>query len=89
MSKTSGFDIENTHLQNLERIEKLLCLVMIAFVWCYKVGDYLDKNIKPIKIKNHGHRAKSVFKYGLEYISNCLLNPYRKDFTEILSKFVM
>lgn len=87
--KSSGFDIENTHLRDLERIEKLLCLVMIAFVWCYKVGDFLDKNIKPIQIKNHGHRAKSVFKYGLEYISNCLLNPYRKDFEQILLKFVM
>jgi hypothetical protein len=87
--KSSGFDIENTHLQNLERFEKLLCLVMIAFVWCYLVGDYLDKFVKEITIKKHGHRAKSVFKYGLEYISNCLSNPYRKDFKEILSKIVM
>jgi hypothetical protein len=42
--KYSGFDIKNTHLQDLKRIEKLLCLVMIAFVWCYKVVDYLDVN---------------------------------------------
>jgi transposase len=73
--KSSGFDIENTHLQNLDRVEKLLCLVMIAFVWCYKVGDYLDRNVTSIKIKNHGHRAKSLIKYGLEYISNILQNP--------------
>jgi len=89
VSKTSGFDIEKTHLQNLERIEKLLCLVMIAFVWCYKVGDYLDKIVKAIKIKKHGYRAKSVFKYGLEHISNCLLNPCRKDFEQLLRIFVM
>ena len=87
--KSSGFDIENTHLQDLERIEKLLCLVMIAFVWCYKVGDYLDRNVTSIKIKNHGHRAKSLIKYGLEYISNILQNPYRKDFRKILHIFVM
>lgn len=87
--KTSGFDIENTHLKDIERIEKLLCLVMIAFIWCYKVGDYLDRYMTSIKIKNHGHRAKSVFKYGLEYVSNCLLNTYRKDFDEILKIFVM
>lgn len=87
--KSSGFDIENTHLQHLERIEKLLCLVMIAFVWCYKAGDYLDKNVQPITIKKHGYRAKSVFKYGLEYMSNCLLNLYRKDFQRILQIFVM
>lgn len=78
--KSSGFDIENTHLKDLERIEKLLCLIMIAFVWCYLAGDDLDKNVKAIIIKKHGHRAKSVFKYGLEYIANCLLNLYRKGF---------
>jgi hypothetical protein len=87
--KSSDFDIENTHLQDLERIEKLLCLVMIAFIWCYKVGDYIDKNVKAIKIKKHGHRAKSVLKYGLEYISNILQNPYRKNFQQILKIFVM
>lgn len=87
--KTSGFDIENTHLQDLERVEKLLCLVMIAFVWCYIIGDFVDRNIKAISIKNHGHRAKSVFKYGLEYISNILQNPYRKEFKRILKVFVM
>jgi len=87
--KSSAFDIENTHLQNLDRVEKLLCLVMIAFVWCYKVGDYLDRNVTSIKIKNHGHRAKSLIKYGLEYISNILQNPYRKDFRKILHIFVM
>jgi hypothetical protein len=81
--KSSGFDIENTHLQDLQRIEKLLCLVMIAFIWCYKVGDYYDKKVKQINIKKHGHRAKSVFKYGLEQISNALLNQQRTDFDEI------
>lgn len=87
--KSSGFDIENTHLQDLDRIEKLLCLVMIAFVWCYKVGDFIDQKVKAITIKKHGHRAKSVLKYGLEYISNILQNTYRKDFKEILRIFVM
>lgn len=87
--KSSGFDIEKTHLQDLQRVEKLLCLVMIAFVWCYKMGDYLDKNIKSIPIKKHGHRAKSVLKYGLEYISNILQNPFRKNFQQILQIFVM
>lgn len=87
--KSSGFDIEKTHLQDIERIEKLLCLVMIAFVWCYKVGDYLDRNVKPIIIKKHGHRAKSVFKYGLEHIANVLLNAKRQEVTSILLKIVM
>jgi hypothetical protein len=87
--KSSGFDIENTHLQDIDRIEKLINLVMIAFIWCYKIGDYLDKYVKPITIKKHGHRAKSVFKYGLEYISNMLLNSQREDVVGVFSKNVM
>jgi hypothetical protein len=73
--KSSGFNIEQTHLKDLERIEKLLLLVSIAFVWAYKVGDYIHTNLKEIKIKKHQRKAISVFKYGLDYLANFLLNP--------------
>ena len=71
--KSSGFDIEKTHLQDIQRIEKLVLLIMIAFIWCYKVGIYLHK-INPIQIKKHGRKAKSIFKYGLSFIANVFLN---------------
>jgi len=76
--KTSGFDIEKTHLKELDRIEKLLLLIMIAFVWCYKTGIFLHQNQKAIQIKKHGRKAITIFKYGLDYISNCLLNSKMK-----------
>jgi len=76
--KKSGFNLEDTHVIHLERLEKLLMLVMVAFVWCYKIGDYIDQMIKPIKIKTHGRRQVSIFKYGLDYISECLLSGYNK-----------
>jgi hypothetical protein len=69
--KSSGFNIEDTHLTDADRIEKLFSLVLIAFVWAYKVGIYLDK-LNPIKIKKHERRAKSLFKQGLDYITNVL-----------------
>lgn len=84
--KSSGFDIENTHLQDIKRIEKLVLMVMIAFVWCYKVGIYLHE-IYPIPIKKHGRMAKSIFKYGLNYISSVLLNPVNQNNIK-LSKFL-
>ena len=37
--KTSGFNIEDTHLTDIERIEKLFALVIVAFTWAYLVGD--------------------------------------------------
>ncbi|MDP3180183.1 MAG: transposase [Bacteroidota bacterium] len=77
--KTSGFNIEDTHLTEIERIEKLFALVIVAFTWAYLVGDYLHKYIKPIKVKKHGKKAKSLFKYGLTYIASVLLNALFQD----------
>jgi hypothetical protein len=81
--KSSGFNIEKTHLQDLKRIEKLVSLIFIAFVWCYLVGIHVDQNIRPIKIKKHGFRAKSYFKYGLDFIANKLLNPQNQSDVDI------
>ncbi len=80
--KSSGFDMEKTHLQDIQRIEKLVLLIMIAFVWCYKVGIHLHQ-LKPIEIKKHGRMAKSIFKYGLSFIANLLLNSENQNNTNI------
>lgn len=76
--KSSGFNIEDTHLSDIDRIDKLIAITLLAFLWDYKVGIYINQKIKPIRILKHGGRAKSLFKYGLEYIASILLNPYRK-----------
>lgn len=86
--KSSGFNIEDTHVTDLDRLEKLFLLTMLAFVWCYRIGDYIDHKIRPITIKKHGRRAVSVFKYGLDYLSECLLSGFNKlniNFIRILS----
>jgi len=70
--KSSGFNIEDTHVTDLERLERLFLLTMIAFVWCYRIGDFIDENIEKIKLKKHGRRAVSVFKHGLDYLSKVL-----------------
>lgn len=71
--KSSGFNLEDTHLTHLDRISKLLAVVAIAFVWAYLAGIDKHLNIKPIKIKKHGRKAYSFFKYGLIRIA-CALN---------------
>jgi hypothetical protein len=47
--KSSRFNIEDTHLTEMERISKLFALVIVAFGWAFKVGIYLNE-ICPIKI---------------------------------------
>jgi len=73
--KSSGFNIENTHVTDQKRLEKLLMVVTIALFWCYKIGDYIHENVKQIKIKKYQRKAFSIFKYGLNYLNNSLLNP--------------
>jgi hypothetical protein len=76
--KSSGFNLEDTHVKAQDRLEKLILIVMIAFVWCYKIGDFLDTQVRPIKIKKHGNRAVSIFKYGLDFLSRVLLSGFNK-----------
>ena len=86
--KSSGFNIEDSHDRIRERMANLFSIVMIAYVWCYLVGIYIHENIKEIKVLHHDRKAKSLFKYGLEYISHCLLNHtnrYRIDIFKFLS----
>ncbi|WP_051960122.1 IS4 family transposase [Sphingobacterium sp. ML3W] len=88
--KSSGFNIEDTHVTALDRLEKLMMLTMLAFIWCYLIGDYIDREIKPITIKKHGRKAKSVFKYGLDYLAETLLSGYNKlDFCTIQNCHVL
>jgi hypothetical protein len=49
-------------------------LVTVAFTWGYVAGNYLHQYVKPIQIKKHGNKAKSIFKHGLTYIASVLLN---------------
>lgn len=88
----SAFDNEAGAGSSLSRIQErmanLFAIVMLAYVWCYLVGIYIHENIKKIKVLYHGRRAKSLFKYRLEYIAQCLLNHmnrYRIDIFKLLS----
>ena len=72
--KTSGFNLEDTHLTNLDRLSTLLSVLAIAFVWAYLAGIDKHENVTPIKVKKHGRKAYSFFKYGLIRIAHAILN---------------
>jgi hypothetical protein len=75
--KTNGFNFEDTHLKDREKISKLLGLLAIAFCWAYIVGEYCAK-INPIKIKKHLRKEKSVFRLGADYLGNIILYSRQK-----------
>ena len=71
--KSRGFDLEKTHLIHIERIEKLIALLAIAFTWAHLVGEWIAQT-QPLKIKKHGRKERSLFRYGLDYLQYVLLN---------------
>jgi hypothetical protein len=87
--KTNGFNFEDTHLKDREKVSKLLGLLAIAFCWAYIVGDYRAKK-NPIKIKKHLRKEKSVFRLGVDFLGNIILYSCQKikefkDVVELLS----
>lgn len=76
--KSRGFNFEETHLTEYERISKLLALLTLALCWCLRVGEWQHEHT-PIALKKHGRRAKSLFRYGLDTLRNIVLNLAVKE----------
>jgi hypothetical protein len=75
--KSRGFCLESTHLSDAERLNKLLALLSLALCWVFLCGEWLHQ-LKPLAVKKHGRRAKSLFRYGLDYLRNIVLNLEQK-----------
>lgn len=78
--KSSGFNMESTHVTDPKRLETILSLITIAFFWAYKTGEWLlNKGIEKIRIKKHGRREKSIFRIGLDYINRIVSTDYKPN----------
>ena len=70
--KKRGFDLESTHLRCLKKLKKLIALVAIAFAFCLLAGKHYHQKVKKIKTKNHGYKANSFFRKGLDLLRDWL-----------------
>jgi len=66
--KTRGFNFEETHMTDLEKLRKLIVLVSIVYLWCVMIGFWYDETT-PIKLTNFGRKRISIFKYGFNYLT--------------------
>ncbi len=71
--KTRGFRLEETHVTDPERLEKLVALLALSFCWAVVVGAWLTAR-KPLRVKKHGRKWKSLFRHGLDYLRRILCN---------------
>lgn len=90
--KSRGFRFEETHMTAPERLSKLVALLAIAFCWSHITGEWLSDQ-KPIKIKKHGRKAISIFRYGFNYLREIVLNIFEKyqefkEVVELLRKYL-
>jgi hypothetical protein len=72
--KTRGFCLESTHFTDPKRLRKLIALLTLALCWAMKTRLILHQ-IKPIVLKQHGRRAKSLFRLGFDHLRELVLNP--------------
>jgi hypothetical protein len=61
-----------THHTDRRRIKRLLVVLVIAFCWAHRVGEWQHENVKNIKVKKHQRLAKSIFRVGLDLINEAL-----------------
>ena len=88
--KSRGFNLEDTHLIDSERLSRLFALLTIALCWAYRTGQWLSDH-KPMQhakrasvarrdfslwlcIKKHGRKAQSIFRYGFDHLRSIFLN---------------
>ena len=65
--KGRGFNFEDTHGTEPERIKGIFVLLSVAFCWAHKTGEWRHE-VEPICLKTHGRPAVSWFRYGLDYM---------------------
>ena len=72
--KTSGFNIEDTHITNNKKLMKLFTVVSLSLVICVIAGK-IKHEVYPIKIKKHGRRLCSLFTYGFDWLKEYFCTP--------------
>lgn len=82
--KSNGFNMEDTHVTNQNRLETLFGLLTLGYICAINAGKIILKE-KPelFKIAINGRAKLSVFKAGLDELLNVLLNGLIKRFNLI------
>jgi len=79
--KKRGFDLESIHLQNLEKLKKLVALVSITYTFVANIGLHQHLRCKAIPVKNHGTRKIA----SLEKVLTLSEKAYQKVVREIFN----
>ena len=74
--KSSGFNIEESHVTEPKRIVCLLNIVSLVFALTVKLGTLLEFK-KTRKIKKHGYKEKGLIKFTLDILKDFILKSFK------------
>ena len=60
--KSRGFDLESTHMTDLNRMDKLMGILALAFAWCLIAGHWKYGEAKYLPLNKHWRPAKALFR---------------------------
>ena len=85
--KKKGFNLESTRMKDNYKVDKLICFVAIAYLWCILAGIHFKPKEKKKYIDKYPR--KSIFKYGIETIAKSIFNKYSvpEKYQEVNSLF--
>jgi hypothetical protein len=70
--KSSGFNLEDTHITNTTKLEALFGVLAIGVAWCVLMGELVQERC-PEKVKAHGRLAVSLFRRGFDTLVQILV----------------
>ncbi len=83
--KTSGFQLEQTHLTVHQRLSTMLALLAIAFCWILKVGQHLaERKPRLVKKCKHGRPRYSITRIGFDAIRKVYWSHKKRDIKFVL-----
>lgn len=82
--KGRGFKLEESCLKCEHKMQKLVGIASLAFAICFSIG--LESAMqKAIEVKNHGYKARSFFRNGLQILRYAIKNQTSDAFKEALA----
>lgn len=69
--KGHGFDLEATHLDDVNHISGLVLIVCLVFTWSITLGAWVVKRGFRHLIDHRSRRDKSYFRLGWDWLARC------------------
>lgn len=85
--KGRGFNLETSHLRDINKFKKLFALVCIAFAICLTIGRVYLSKVQKIRVNKKGYPFKSIFRMGLDWMREYIKGKNQTIFTQLLEKF--